>query len=78
MATSVLTYLPDYGGSVLHHLNLVVEVSHLSGGKPHVTISTNVALPKELSLKEMGSATRAGICFVRGKIAIKLIQVPNK
>ena len=51
MATSVLTYLPDYGGSVLDHLDLVVAVSHLSGDKPHVTISTNVALPKGLTSK---------------------------
>lgn len=79
MAWSVLSYLSEYGGSVLDHLNLVVALSHMSGDKPwpYVTISTNVALPKELTLEESESATRAGISFVGGKIAIKLIRVPN-
>ena len=67
MATGVLTYLSEYGGSVFDHLNLVVAVSHLGGDKPDVTISTNVALPKELTLEGSESATRAGICFVKGK-----------
>ena len=67
MATSVLTYLSEYGGSVFDHLNLVVAVSHVSGDKPYVTISTNVALPKELTLKGSESATRAGISFVKRK-----------
>ena len=78
MATSDMTYLSDRGGSVLDHFNLSVAVSHLSADKPHVTISTNVALPHELSLGESQSATRAGMCFVRGKIAFKLIHVPDK
>ena len=78
MATSVLTYLSEYGGPVLDHLNLVVAVSHLSGDKPYVTVSTNVALPKELTLEGSESPTRAEINFVRGKIAIKLIRVRNE
>ena len=78
MATCDLTYLSDGGGSVFDRLNLVVAVSHFSGDKPPVTISTNVALPKELSLEESESETRAGMCIVRGKIAIKLIQVPDE
>ena len=78
MTTSDMTYLSDCGGSVLDRMNLVVAVSHLSAGKPHVTISTNVALPQELNLEESEGATRARMCFVRGRIAFKLIQVPNK
>ena len=42
-----------------NHLNHGVAVSHLRNDKPHVTISTNVALPKEHTLEESQSATRA-------------------